>query len=95
MWFGKIIEVAKKAFVWGKEVATGDDGLGSSSRVVLLMVSTTIVGVLIAHVCMNHGLPSADQMYGLSALLAAASGAYATTKIRRDAKGGDSANQPG
>lgn len=80
--FSMLKNLFQKTVAWGKEVATGNDGMGSTSRVVVLLVSTTVVGVLIAHVAMNHGLPMADQMYGLSALLAAGSGAYASNKIR-------------
>lgn len=91
--FTKIITLIKSGIAWGREVATGNDGMGSASRVVVLFVTTVTMGVLIAHVCMNHGLPSADQMYGLSALLASGAGAYATNKIRRDSKGDQYNNQ--
>lgn len=90
----KIITIVKEIVAWGREVATGEDGAGSTSRVVVLMVTTVTLGVLIAHVWMNHGLPSADQMYGLSAFIAAGAGAYATNKIRRDSRGGDQDNPP-
>lgn len=73
---GSLFGYGKKAFEWGKQVATGPDGMGSASRVVNLMVATTICGVLITHVILHRGLPQADQMYGLAALLGASSVAY-------------------
>lgn len=95
MWIKEVITLGHKIVGWGKEVATGNDGMGSASRVVALMMTTTVAGTLIAHVCMNHGLPTSEQMYGLSALVAAGTGAYASNKIRRDSRGqGDQNNQP-
>jgi hypothetical protein len=92
MWITKVITIGQKFIGWGREVATGNDGMGSASRVIALSVAFTVVGVLIAHVCMNHGLPTSEQMYGLSALIAAGTGAYATNKIRRDSRGQDDQN---
>lgn len=93
MWITKVITIGQRVIGWGKEVATGNDGMGSASRVIALMVATTVVGCMIAHVAMNHGLPTSEQMYGLSALIAAGTGAYATNRIRRDARGWDDPNQ--
>lgn len=91
--FNNIVSFVKQSIAWGKAVAgeTGGKAAGtpSASRVVALLITTTVVGVLIAHVHMNHGLPSSSQLYGLSALVAAGAGAYATNKIRRDSNGGD------
>ena len=92
--FEKITTIVKQGIAWGREIATGNDGMGSASRVVVLMVTSTVSGVLIAHVAMNHSLPASDQMYGLSAILAAGAGAYATNKIRRDSRGGDDQPPP-
>ena len=83
-WAGKagaLFGYGKRAFEWGKQVATGNDGMGSASRVVNLMIATTVAGVLIAHVAMHRGLPQADQMYGLAAMLGASSVAYAAKSI--------------
>lgn len=86
--FDKIITFAKRGISWGRELATGNDGMGSASRVVALMVTTTVCGVLIAHVCMNHGLPDAQQLYGLAGLIGTGCGAFAVGKIIRPGPGG-------
>lgn len=78
---GSLFGYGKKAFEWGKQVATGPDGMGSASRVVNLMVASTVCAVLIAHVLMHRELPQADQMYGLASLLGASSVAYAAKAI--------------
>lgn len=92
--FEKIITYVKAGIAFGKQVAMGNDGMGSASRVIALVVVTTCMGVLITHVAICRSLPSADQMYGLSALIAAGSGAYATNKIRRDSRGADDQPPP-
>lgn len=88
MVFSNIINLVKRSIAWGKEVAQGADGTGSASRVVVLLIATVASGCLVTHVIMNHGLPSADQMYGLSAFTASGAGAYAANKIRGEG-GGD------
>jgi hypothetical protein len=80
--FTKIIEIIKSGISWGKQVATGNDGMGSASRVVALIVTPVTMGVLIAHVCMNHGLPSSEQLYGVAALIGTGCGAFAIGKFR-------------
>lgn len=88
--FSKLVSSFKEVIAWGKEVATeSSTGVASASRVVALMVSTGVVGVLIAHVCIHRSLPDAPQMYGLSSLVGAASGAYAANKIAGNGNGGN------
>lgn len=94
MFFSKYIQWAKNIVSFGKEVATGNDGMGSASRVVALLVTIVVLGVLITHVVLKRGLPDASQLYGLSALEATGLGAYATNKIRRDQNGGDPSPPP-
>ncbi len=81
MWFSKITEATKSVVSWGKEVASDNNGIGSTSRMVALVVAFSACGVLIAHVWIHHGLPEPNQMYGLSAIIAAGCGAYATGKL--------------
>lgn len=90
----KITGIVKRGVAWARDCAAERDGTASSSRVVMLLVTPTVVGVLIAHVVIHHGLPAADQMYGLSAILATGAGAYATNKIRRDSHGYDDQQPP-
>lgn len=87
--FEKITTIVKGGMAWGREFATGNDGIGSASRVVALIVTTTVSGTLIAHICLNHGLPDAGQLYGLAAMITAGCGAFAVGKFRQGDKDDD------
>lgn len=94
--FERITTTVKTALGFGRSVLSERDGTGSASRSIGLIVTIGSIGVLVAHVWMHHSLPAPEQLYGLSALIAAGSGAYATNKIRRDSRGDDTpASTPG
>lgn len=80
--FDKITAIVKQGIAWGREVATGNDGMGSASRVVALIVTPSIMGCVVAHLFLNHGLPSAEQLYGVAAIIGAGCGAFAVGKFR-------------
>lgn len=85
--FEKIVVIAKAAMGWAKTIPSEPNGHGSSSRVIALAVAGTIVGVLIAYFVIRHELPSADQLYGLAALLGTGITGYVSNCFRK--KDGD------
>lgn len=92
-WARRLASTGKALVGYGKSVCSERDGTGSSSRVVALTVTFTTVGVLIAFVVLQHTLPTADQLYGLSALVMAGTGAYIGNRMgRRDDGGGSGGN---
>lgn len=82
---GQLTAKGKALVNFGKSVLSESDGTGSASRTIGLTVTFGAIGVLIAVVWINHSLPTADQLYGLAALVTAGSGAYLGNKFgRRD-----------
>lgn len=90
------IQATFKAVVgWAKSIPSGPDGNGSSSRVIGLIVTVTVTGVLIGYFHVRHDLPSASQLYGLAAILGTGIGAYVAHKMggKPDDPGGDAGTQ--
>lgn len=79
--FEKITSVVKRLIGFGKSVVSEVDGTGSASRSIGLIVAVVSMGALVAQVCIHHALPAPEQLYGLSSLVAAGSGAYAANKV--------------
>jgi hypothetical protein len=80
-WLHKITEGLHNLGGWTKSVASESDGSGSSSRTALLLMTTTICGLLIAFYHAHKFLPDHDTLYGLAALLACLTGAYGINKF--------------
>ena len=75
-----------KALTWAKSIPSEPNGNGSSSRIIGLSVAFTLIGLLIAFLCMTHGLPTSDQFYGMAALLGTACAGYAANKFSKIGK---------
>jgi hypothetical protein len=65
---------------WLKSVPSEPNGTGSSSRIALLMLTTTICWLLYAYYHYHGSLPDKDTLLGLAALLSAVCGAYGINK---------------
>lgn len=83
--FEKISVIVKGAMGWAKTIPSEPNGHGSSSRIIALSVALTIVGILIAYFCVRHELPTADQLYGLAAILGTGIGGYVANRFRPNA----------
>lgn len=88
MWLQKVGSALgaglKKAGGWLKSVASESDGSGSSSRIVVLMMSATVCGLLVAFFVIHKFLPEQGTLFGLAALVTAAAGGYAANKLSKD-----------
>jgi hypothetical protein len=80
MW-SKIFQGCKIVGGWCKTVASERDGTGSSSRIIALLVAGITMGCMIAFFVYHKELPTANQMYAMSTLVAAGTGAYIGNSI--------------
>lgn len=95
MW-SKIFQMGKTVAGWCKTVASERDGTGSSSRIVALLVTGVTMGCMIAFFAYHKELPSASQMYAMSTLVAAGTGAYIGNRFGKnddDNNGGNNGAQ--
>jgi hypothetical protein len=65
---------------WARTVLSERDGTGSTSRVVSLLVTLTICGVLIGHLVIRRTLPDPGTLGGLAGLLTAGAAGYGVNK---------------
>jgi hypothetical protein len=89
-----LIELGKRAFNWAKTIPSEPSGHGSSSRVIALIVTLTVAGLLIAFFKAKHELPSADQLYGMAAVLGTGMGGYVANRFRRNGDGDGDGGDP-
>ena len=80
MW-SKVFIGCKFIGKWCKTVASERDGTGSSSRIIALIVVGVTMGCMIAFFAYHKALPTSEQMYAMSALVAAGTGAYVSNKF--------------
>lgn len=84
-----LIEAGKQAFRWAKTIPSEPNGNGSSSRIIALVTTLTLTGLLIAFFKVKHELPTADQLYGIAAILGTGMGGYVANRFRRGGEDGD------
>lgn len=78
----KVMGFVKNVANWAKTIPSEPNGHGSSSRVIALATAATVVGLMIAYFSVRRDLPSADQLYGLAAILGTGIGSYVANKFR-------------
>lgn len=94
-WWSKIFPGLKVMAGWCKTVVSEADGTGSSSRIIAMIVTGVTMGCMIAFFVYHKELPTAHQMYAMSALVAAGTGAYIGNKLGgRDGGNGDDHSDP-
>jgi hypothetical protein len=85
----KIMDVVRAIGGWVKTIPSEPNGNGSSSRVIALVVSGTLMGLMISYFRVKHDLPSPDQLYGLAAILGTGVGGYVANRFRKHGPNGE------
>jgi hypothetical protein len=74
---------------WVKTISSEPNGNGSSSRMIALIVTVTLMGVLAGFFHVHHDLPTPGQLYGLASILGTGIGGYIANKLRPKDDGSD------